>query len=93
MGWRPSPLHSIERIDNNGNYEPGNCRWATASEQRRNQRPPKAFGATWHRQRGRWQAQIRINRKNIYLGLFATAAEAQSAYRVARDALTRPAAA
>jgi hypothetical protein len=33
MGPRPSPLHSVDRIDNGRGYEPGNCRWSTQSEQ------------------------------------------------------------
>ncbi len=38
MGFKPTPDHQIERINNNGNYEPGNCIWVTRKANCRNRR-------------------------------------------------------
>lgn len=60
MGNPPSPLHSLDRINNDGDYEPSNCRWATKMEQAANTRTNRfltAFGKTkileeWSREFG-----------------------------------------
>lgn len=51
MGEAPAPKHTLDRIDVNGNYEPGNCRWATVMEQmsnKRNNRRVDIDGVTKH---------------------------------------------
>ena len=87
IGERPSPKHTLDRVDNNGNYEPSNCKWVSYSQQLINRRvkPNNSsglVGVSWHKGGKKWEAQFR----GEYLGLYRTKQEAHSIYKAAKVA-------
>ena len=86
MGPRPSKEYSIDRIDGNKDYEPGNCRWATGTTQQSNHQPKgnvRYVGVceAKHKAENRFEASVTAKKVRLFREWFATPYEAA----IARD--------
>ena len=83
---------TLDRINVNGNYEPSNCRWVTVQQNNMNTRgninaSSKYKGVSFHKSASKWQASIKKDGRQRYLGLFPTEKQAALAYNISAKEL------
>ncbi len=84
----PPQKGTLDRCNNDGNYEPSNCRWITLQEQQKNRSNNNSFvGVTWEPIRGKWRADIAAKGTKYFLGRFKELSDALSARQKAEQAL------
>lgn len=88
MGKKPTPDLTIERKNNDGNYEPSNCVWADRTTQILNSRPKNTnrsgvVGVHWDPSKKKWRAQISLRCKKVALGEFNNIEDAKAAREAA----------